>query len=186
MKKLVAVVAGLGITFTSWAQGVHEHGAARLQVAIDGTQLVIELQSPLDNLVGFEHRPVSDAQRRALAEAQATLRDFDALFVLPAVAGCAVAGIELVLPANAGKDHAHDHRAERGEGHAHDDHADDGVHGELHARYQLSCTRPQVLTGIVVRLTEVFPRTARIRAETATPSGQGAVTLTRGNNRLPL
>lgn len=177
MKKLAAALVGLGITFTAFAQGGHEHGVARLQVAIDGGQLAVELQSPLDNLVGFEHEPSTEAQRRALADAEARLREFGALFVLPAAAGCVLSEVELESPWHAGHDQAHDHDQE----HDHEE-----AHGEMHVRYLLNCATPEALTGMTVKLAEAFPRTARIRAETATPRGQNALTLTRGKDKLPL
>ena len=181
MKKLAAALVGLGITFTAFAQGGHEHGVARLQVAIDGGQLAIELQSPLDNLVGFEHEPSTEAQRRALADAEARLRDFGALFVLPVAAGCMLSEVELESPWHAGHDEAHDHEQDHECAHDHEE-----AHGEMHVRYLLNCTRPEALTGMTVKLAEAFPRTARIRTETATPRGQNALTLTRGKDKLPL
>jgi len=39
---------------------------------------------------------------------------------------------------------------------------------------------------LTVKLAERFPRTARIRAQTVTPRGQNAQTLTRDKNTLAL
>ena len=38
----------------------HVHGVARIDLAVDGDQLTLSLEMPLDNLVGFEHAPVVD------------------------------------------------------------------------------------------------------------------------------
>src|SRR5690606_20886978 len=51
----------------------HEHGVADLRVAAEGNTVVIEFDSPLDNLVGFEHAPRDDAQRMALRTAEKRL-----------------------------------------------------------------------------------------------------------------
>ncbi|AVZ78116.1 DUF2796 domain-containing protein [Zoogloeaceae bacteirum Par-f-2] len=177
IKKLTMGLAGLGLGLTAFAHGVHEHGVARLQVAIDGGRLVVALQSPLDNLVGFEHKPRTAAQRSAWAEAEGRLRDFGALFVLPPAAGCTLTNVDLELPWEAGArpDYDHDH-----------DHDHDAAHGEVHVQYALDCAQPQALTGLTVKLAERFPRTARIRAEAVTPRGQNAQTLTRDKNTLAL
>ncbi|MGB0128732.1 MAG: DUF2796 domain-containing protein [Rhodocyclaceae bacterium] len=42
------------------AQHAHEHGVAKLDVASDGGALAINVESPLDNRVGFEHAPRTD------------------------------------------------------------------------------------------------------------------------------
>ena len=63
--------------------GKHEHGAAVLDIAIDGTDMAIDLDGPADNLIGFEHKPSTPEQAAALAAALATLRDGDALFLTP-------------------------------------------------------------------------------------------------------
>ena len=43
-------------------QHAHVHGQMKLDVAIDGPTVVIDMESPLDNIVGFIH--VKDALRR--------------------------------------------------------------------------------------------------------------------------
>lgn len=35
----------------------HQHGVAILEVAVDGGTLRLRLESPLNNLAGFEHAP---------------------------------------------------------------------------------------------------------------------------------
>ena len=43
----------------------HVHGSAVLQVVMDGETVELALQSPLDNLVGFEHAPRTESQKKA-------------------------------------------------------------------------------------------------------------------------
>jgi hypothetical protein len=45
--------------------GAHVHGLVKLGVAVQGPTVSIELDSPLDNLLGFEHRPRTAAERQA-------------------------------------------------------------------------------------------------------------------------
>src|SRR3546814_9197080 len=47
--------------------GAHEHGAARLNAALDGNQLELELISPAMNLLGFEHAAASAADEAKIA-----------------------------------------------------------------------------------------------------------------------
>lgn len=161
------------------AHGAHEHGVAHLSVAIEGPELVIELSTPLDNLVGFEHAPATAAQRAALADAEARLGQGAELFVLPAAAGCGLAEtvLESPSPLRAGKeqpaahdhDHDHDHGADALEGHA-----------DLIATYRFECARPAALDALRVELFQAFPRLRELRAVRAAEGGQGAAVLKPG------
>ncbi|WP_016772972.1 ZrgA family zinc uptake protein, partial [Pseudomonas sp. R62] len=53
--------------------GAHEHGVGRLNAALDGQTLELELESPAMNLVGFEHAATSDADKAKVAAARAQL-----------------------------------------------------------------------------------------------------------------
>ncbi|NLF55292.1 MAG: DUF2796 domain-containing protein [Thauera phenolivorans] len=163
------------------AQQAHEHGVAELHVAADADELVIEFASPLESLVGFEHEPRNEAQRAALAAAEARLRDFDSLFSLPVAAGCVLRGVALDSPWLQGAAHAHLHDA----AHAHArDHVDG--HAELVAGYTLRCEEPAALDALGLSLFEAFPRLREIRAERVSAQGQGAATLRPQATVLPL
>ncbi|PTD97794.1 DUF2796 domain-containing protein [Pseudothauera lacus] len=182
MNRLLPALLALALSPAVMAHGAHEHGVADLEVAVDGSQLAIALKTPLDNLVGFEHEPRTAAQKKALADAETRLRDFPALFVLPAAAGCALTDVSVESPWPQGDHgHAHDH------GHKHDDHGHDhGAHSDMHVEYVLECANPAALNELQSRLGEAFPRMERVRVQSATPRGQGSATLTRTRNKLPL
>ena len=42
----------------------HVHGIAKLDVAVEATKITVQLESPLDNLLGYERAPRTDAERR--------------------------------------------------------------------------------------------------------------------------
>lgn len=162
------------------AHGAHEHGVADLAVALEGRMLQIELISPLDNLVGFEHAPGNDAQRAALADAERRLLDGEAMFALSATAGCAIREVEIESPwPQSGR--------KRGHGPAHD-HAQPsrGEHEDMVVSYGFECTHPEALRQVELRAFAHFPRLQRVRAEFATPRGQGAGVLTPGAPVLAL
>ena len=146
--------------------GAHEHGAAELDAALDGSMLEIELRSPAMNLVGFEHTPSSDADKRKIADARERLEQPYALFGLPAAAGCKLAETELESPLFEGK--AHDH----GDEHEHDgDH--ESQHSEIHAHYHFDCATPQAIQVLDLQgLFKAFPGTKKIQAQLIGPNGQ--------------
>ena len=47
----------------------HEHGVSKLNLVIEGKRLEMELGSPGSDIVGFEHAPATDADRKAIVDA---------------------------------------------------------------------------------------------------------------------
>ncbi|MEZ1317434.1 DUF2796 domain-containing protein [Pseudomonas fluorescens] len=155
--------------------GAHEHGVGRLNAALDGQTLELELESPAMNLVGFEHAATTDADKAKVAAARAQLEKPLALFNLPKAAGCTVASQELESPLFGDKpgaegDHDHDDEA-KGE-HHHD-------HSEIHAHYQFNCSAPGALKTLdLANIFNTFPATQKIQVQLISPSGQQGVEVT--------
>ena len=50
--------------------GAHVHGHGRLNIAIEGNTISMELEVPGMDIVGFEHEPSTPEQKAAVAQAQ--------------------------------------------------------------------------------------------------------------------
>ncbi|QXH61459.1 DUF2796 domain-containing protein [Pseudomonas azerbaijanorientalis] len=153
--------------------GAHEHGVGRLDAALDGKTLALELQSPAMNLVGFEHAATSDADKAKVAAARALLEQPLALFNLPKAAGCVVENQELESPLFADTPDADDdHDKDAKDEHHHD-------HSEIHAHYQFTCATPDALKTLdLANIFNSFPATRTIQVQLIGPSGQQGVDLT--------
>jgi len=57
------------------AQHAHEHGGARLNVAIDGKDGTIEFETPADGVIGFEHAAITVADKKQQSAALDTLKN---------------------------------------------------------------------------------------------------------------
>lgn len=176
---LACLTSCLAFTFacasgTAWAAGkAHEHGALKIDVAIEGNQLMIEMAAPLDNLLGFERAPRTDAERKAAADVLARLRNPDKgapLFVTDAAAQCTLTKAEVRAPVlEPGAKSA-----------AKDDHAD------LDASYEFNCTQPGELRSLGVGLFDAYKRVRRIDVQVAGPKGQSKTTLKRPARKVQL
>ncbi|WJV23681.1 MULTISPECIES: DUF2796 domain-containing protein [Pseudomonas] len=157
--------------------GAHEHGVARLNAALDGQTLELELESPAMNLVGFEHAASTDADKAKVAAVRAQLEKPLALFSLPPSAGCVVAQQELESPLFGDKpeDHDEDHdEAKDANGHEHHH-----EHSEIHAHYQFTCATPGALKSLdLAGVFKTFPATQKIQVQLISPSGQQGVEAT--------
>ena len=195
---LLAACAALLATNPAMAHGPHEHGAARLNVAVDGSTITIDLESPLANALPFEHAPSTPAQREAVQNMAATLHRADKIFILPAAARCHLKEVTLeseALPAEllaakaaqqpAKAEHAdHDgHAADKSPAtkpeHAdHADHATEAEHADLDASFVFECAKPDALNGMDVGLFSAWPALHELRVQIISPTGQHAAELT--------
>ena len=120
------VVASLLILtgVTAAQQSAHVHGIATLNLAMEGDELEIEFVSPAGNIVGFEHKAVTEAERRAIRDAIEQLSKGNELFDLPLAASCSLHVAEV--------EHGHGEEEKREDGHGHDAEHDDGnEHGHV-------------------------------------------------------
>ncbi len=125
--------------------GAHEHGIARLGLAVDGTRLTVDLELPAESVFGFEHAPRSAEERATVAEALDRLRTGGArLIAFPegattcALDSAEVQGPEGVEDDPVGEDEqAHDDEQAHEDEHDHEDehvHDDEQAHEEEHAQ----------------------------------------------------
>lgn len=142
----------------------HEHGVATLDVAVDGSRLVLLFRSPAMNLVGFEHRPRSAQDHAAVSQAMDWLRDPAAQFQPSAGASCRVAKSEVTPP----------------------DWEDPSGHSEFAADYEFDCQRQAALQHLDVRLLQHLDTATKVEVQVAAPDGQHSTELTRANTRLVL
>ena len=147
----------------------HEHGAASLNIALEGNALEIELETPAMTIVGFEHEAKSADDTATLASARAQLEKPLTLFVLPADAQCVVAEVEVESPLFGNDDHDH---------HGHGDEA----HSDIDADFELICSKPEALSSIsLAPFFKAFPGTTKIAVQLIGPNGQKGAELTASN-----
>ncbi|AYG43268.1 DUF2796 domain-containing protein [Pseudomonas sp. Leaf58] len=150
--------------------GAHEHGVAKLNAALDGNTLELELDSPAMNLVGFEHAVSSAADKAKVAAVRQQLEQPLKLFGLPAAAGCKEDQQALESPLfgdtakaeSDGDEHEHSH-----------------PHSDIGAHYQLTCASPEKLAQLdLAPLFKAFPATQKINVQLIGPNGQKGVETT--------
>ncbi|MBA6421232.1 DUF2796 domain-containing protein [Pseudomonas sp. 5Ae-yellow] len=177
--------------------GAHEHGVASLNIAIDGAQVSLELDSPAVNLVGFEHAASQPDDIAKVAAVQAQMRDASQLFQLPAAADCTQTSVDLDSPLFAGNEHEHEHEHEHEDheekheheheeaahehDHDHDHEEHHHEHADIEASYSFTCAQPEALTSLQLPLFKVYPGLQRLNVQAITPAGQMGAELTANN-----
>jgi hypothetical protein len=156
---------------TAWAGKAHEHGVARLDVAVESGRLTLDLDTPLDNLLGFEHAPRTDAERERVASALVRLRDAGTLFRIDPAAGCTPARVELVsAPLGLGAGAA----------------ASQEGHGDLEGHFEFTCKAGARAGFVEVGLFAAFAPLRRVELQVVTAKGQMKATLVRPASRVAL
>lgn len=141
----------------------HVHGVAHLAVAVDAQVLVMDLEVPLVNLVGFEHTPANDTERDAFAQAARTLKQADNLFKFNASAKCAATSVQVDMPT-----------------------FEHGTHDDVDARYGYTCQSMADLHSLEVTLFEHFGDIETLKATYIDDDTQIAQTLSHDHPALSL
>lgn len=144
-------------------EAAHVHGLMRIDIAVDKHLLTLQLESPLDSLLGFEHRPRTPAQRQAADVLRQQMNEGAALFKADAAARCTLtrAAVESAVfqnPATGGNE---------------------SEHADLDASYEFTCANPDKLTAVDIGLFDAFPRLQKIEVQVAAAKGQSKQTLQR-------
>lgn len=162
------------------AAGPHEHGLAQVDIAVDAQRITVTLETPLQNLLGFERAPRSDAERRAVADLAARLRNASTLFRIDAGGACRAGQVELQSTALGWGAAA----APAGPPARRKD-ADD-AHADLDASFEFNCASAARAGHIDLGLFDAFARLSRLEVRLATSKGQSSATLLRPASRVLL
>jgi hypothetical protein len=148
------------------AEKAHRHGAAQLQVTLEGRALQIAFEGPSDNVLGFERAPKNDAQKKTVTQVARQLNQPAELFTIPAEAGCEAkpARVEIKLPRPESKE----------------------THSEVEAEWRWECAKPEALAHIDVGLFKAFPRLKQLSVQVVTAQGQKKAALRPGAARLKI
>ena len=176
--------AGDDAAFTQ--RGAHLHGKVVVNVALEGKLLSVELDAPAINVIGFEHAPRTDSQRREVAAVDRWLASGIGVVGVSAAAGCVRQQVDYRPPKfggdepghDADHDHDHDHDAAgKGEG---------GTHADYRARFTYSCANPLALPWADLWLVRRLKNVAEIEVNLVTPQVQAQRTLGADAARVEL
>lgn len=160
----------------------HLHGAAQLAVVLEGDLVIVELETPLYNILGFEHAPETEAQITTVKSAEASLVQGGKLFSFNGSALCDYQAKDDDIALFG--DHAvHDDDVKKD--HAHEDHHDKG-HKDVLLQYSFRCQDSSELSMMTVSLFDVFENMSDLDVVYLGPSTQKQVSLNRNQTTVDL
>lgn len=197
MKRWI-VVALISSTFAAGAAagekhkqlGAHEHGHGNFNMAIEGNKVTMELEAPGADIVGFEHKAKTKAQKAKVRKAKKMLKKVGSVVGLPKAAGCKIqkASVELHIEGDDDHGHGHKKKAKHSHSHAkkhkhgHDDHAVESSHSEFHAEYSLTCKSPGKLVEITFPYFKNFKGSKELEVKVVGDKGQKQYEVERGSS----
>jgi hypothetical protein len=147
----------------------HVHGIAKLDVAVEATKITVQLESPLDNLLGYERAPRTEAERKQADAMVARLKAGDAMFRIDPAAQCTLGKVELASSA-----------LKLGQ----PDPSEEG-HADIDGTFEFNCADAAKAAFIDVGLFE-FKRLQRLEVQVAASKGQFKRDLKRPATRIVL
>ena len=151
----------------------HEHGAAKLMMVMEGKKLQVEFKVPSESLIGFEHFPKSQSNRKNFNEAIKILSVPSKLFSIPIKAECLLVGMNVSQSLFSNE-----------EEHGHDESEKSEIHSEFKSNYYWNCQHLDEIDSIGTQLMSFFPRIEEIRVNWISNNGQGSLELESDDDRI--
>ena len=148
----------------------HVHGEAKMEMVMDGRELAIDISGPLASFLGFEHAPKNDAQKKAVIDMTNNLNNGAQLFDFNKEAECSFTSSQVAIRKGERRAHPVMLQTLGGKG--------GGEHAEMDAAYVFSCTNPEALRSVDVRLFSQFPGLNVLDVGMVLPKRQMAAELT--------
>lgn len=133
----------------------HEHGSATISFAYEQNTAEIELEAPADSVLGFEHAPKSDKEKKIMEDARLLWGKMTSeLVIFPKELNCKTT--ETTFKQELDDDH-HEHDKKH--------HKDKGEsHSEIEASAKIVCEKP-IAGDVVIQFKKHFKRMKNLKLE---------------------
>jgi len=171
MYKLICFLGFIATSACTYAESAHQHGVVVLDIAWSNQQLAIELHSPADNILGFEHEPKNKQQQQSLTNSLLVLKQANTLFALSTEAKCTLSDVQIETPFASEEEHKHNE---------HEEHEEHEEHTDISALYSYHCLLAQHLKRISLDgLFKHFPNIETVKVQWVTEQKQSAKILNK-------
>ena len=141
----------------------HEHGVSVLKIASEKNMIEMELESPADDIVGFEHAPENAQQKEKISKALAIFKDMAGIFYPNQEAQCKVTKNAAEFEVDAASGHA-----------------------GFHIKWHLTCANLSRIKTLSTSFFKLFPKAEEIEVEVASDAGQREIEWDSDQNKIKL
>jgi hypothetical protein len=180
--------------FAENSLSAHLHGHVELNVAADGKTLFVEVYSPSQSFLGFEHRPETDQQKSLWSAVKNQWENKTSeLFQIDPSLACKVTQAHMNMHFEEEEHHHHDDankEYEEKSNHETEHHGHDkyeplkGEHSEIKAEAIYMCKKEIKDSQLVVKLFKYFPEIEEVEVQALPNSGTPYSKMLRKNNAI--
>jgi Protein of unknown function (DUF2796) len=142
----------------------HLHGVAKLNITVEERTATVELESPAESIIGFEHKAKTAADQQKQAKALDLLRNnISNMLIFEPALGCRLSPINLDV-------------VQQGQ-----------AHSEVHGAFAVSCDGPLRGSKIRFGFTKAFPEIQTVNVQVVAPTQQvgASIKQDRGEVEVP-
>ncbi|WP_186645054.1 ZrgA family zinc uptake protein [Fluviispira vulneris] len=168
------------ISEQAYAHGAHEHGTAKIDIALQDTDGSIFIKVPSESIYGFEHEAKSEADKKKVKEANNILRKniLEIVRFDPSL-GC-TATEDKITPFISDSEEENEHEHENSSEKKH------GEHGDFQAEFKIKCKQTAIGSKIQFAFTTYFPKVQKIIVQLNSDKLQTSVTVSKNKGFIQL
>jgi hypothetical protein len=148
----------------SKTQKAHDHGAAEINLAVEGKKVDIEFHAPAQAIVGFEYVPTTAADKKKQADAIAGLKaNISKMVIFDPKLGCTIAAKQVEIE-NPEPDHA-----------------------EVDGDFEATCAQSPAGSKVTFGVTKAYPGLSTVKVQAVGKSGSAGAEIKsdKGTVTLP-
>jgi hypothetical protein len=158
----------------------HVHGAADMNIVVEGKKITVEFRSPAEGVMGFEHEAKTDTDKKKRDAAMETIKDrFGQMVLFDKKLGCTVQPGEISLVRTDGGD-------SKDPKHGKGDQKKSGEHREVRATHHFTCDQEPSGSRVRFAVTKTFPGIHDLKVQVLSGAKQSGATIKRDKGDVGL
>jgi hypothetical protein len=158
----------------------HVHGAAEMNIVVDGKKVMVEFRSPAEGVMGFEHEARTDADKKKRDAAMKAIKErFSDMVIFDKKLGCAAQPGEIVLVQT-------DTGASKGHKHGKGDPKKGGEHREVRATHNFTCDQDPAGSRVRFAVTKMFSGIRELKVQVLSGAKQSGATIKKDKGDVGL
>jgi hypothetical protein len=144
------------------AQHAHSHGAAKVNIGVEGNGGTVEFESAADPVIGFEHKPKNAAEQKKVDAALASLKARIAeLVIFPPALGCKFQNTKAHFEV-------------------------EGQHAEVHAEFKVQCAKPLKGAEVKFGISKIYAEIEEVTVQAVSDTGQTGATIKKDQGSVKI
>ena len=145
----------------------HSHGTGKVNLVIEGDQVLVEMSIPANDVVGFEHQPSKEKEIKKVKSANQSFQNHASILTWNEQGGCQLNDVKVTdSPLKKGGSH-HEHG-----------------HSEFRVKYSYSCKETNKLSQLKFGIFNQFGSLKNLKVQGVTSSGVISKTATKSSSTV--